>query len=107
MTLLVFAPSRCFALMTVQEVSKERAKELGMEIRSKAAGPNAVWVELEFKTEGELKRFSPENNSRVELEIRDGESCWWAPQRCGRSGQPRGALWSVLWPAVDTSTRSP
>ena len=73
LTLLVFAPSRCFALMTVQEVSKERAKDLGMEIRAKANGTNAVWVELEFKPEGKLKRFSPENNSRVELEIREAE----------------------------------
>ena len=71
--LLVVAPSPCFALTEIMHVSKERAKALGMEIRSKASGTNAVWVELEFKTEGELKRFSPQNNSRVELEIREGE----------------------------------
>jgi hypothetical protein len=39
-----------------------------MEIRSKATGPNAVWVELAFKTEGKLKDFI-----RVELWIREGE----------------------------------
>ena len=71
--LLAVAPSRCFALMEITHVSKEQAKALGMEIRAKANGTNAVWVELEFKTEGELKRFNRENNSRVELEIRDGE----------------------------------
>ena len=71
--LLAVAPSRCFALMEITRVSKEQAKALGMEIRAKANGTNAVWVELEFKPEGKLKRFSPENNSRVELEIRDGE----------------------------------
>ena len=71
--LLVVAPSPCFALTEIMHVSKERAKALGMEIRSKASGPNAVWVELEFKTEGALKLFSPENNSRVELTIKDGE----------------------------------
>jgi len=71
--LLAVAPSRCFALMEITHVSKEQAKALGMEIRAKANGTNAVWVELEFKPEGKLKRFSPENNSRVELEIRDGE----------------------------------
>jgi hypothetical protein len=71
--LLLAASNPCFALTEIMHVSKERAKALGMEIRSKASGPNAVWVELEFKTEGELKRFNRENNSRVELEIRDGE----------------------------------
>jgi hypothetical protein len=70
--LLVAASSPCFADMSIEHVSKERAKALGMEIRSKAAGPNVVRVELEFKTEGELKRFSRENFSRVELEIREG-----------------------------------
>ena len=58
--LLVAASSPCFALMEIVHVSKERAKALGMEIRSKASGTNAVWVELEFKTEGELKSFTGE-----------------------------------------------
>ena len=39
-----------------------------MEVRSKAAGPNHVWVELEFKTEGVLKHFS-----RVDLRIGEGD----------------------------------
>jgi hypothetical protein len=39
-----------------RKVSKERAKEPGMEIPSKASGPNAVWVALGFKTEGKLSR---------------------------------------------------
>ena len=59
--------------MEIVRVSGERAKALGMEIRSKANGPNAVWVELEFKTEGELKNFNPERSSRVELRIMEGE----------------------------------
>ncbi len=66
--LLVVASSPCFAEMSIENVSKERAKELGMEIRAKAAGPNDVRVELEFETKGELKSFD-----RVDLEIRDGE----------------------------------
>jgi hypothetical protein len=53
-------------LWSIGQVSEERAKELGMEIRSKAAGPNAVRVELEFKTEGKLKSFS-----RVDLRINE------------------------------------
>ena len=66
--LLIAASSQCFALRDLAEVSKERAKELGLEIRSNAAGPDAVWLELEFKTEGRLKDFN-----HVELEIREGE----------------------------------
>ncbi|MHC4403877.1 MAG: hypothetical protein ACYTG0_29825 [Planctomycetota bacterium] len=66
--LLLVAPSPCFALWSIGQVSKERARELGMEIRSKAAGPNAVRVELEFETEGKLKSFS-----RVDLRINEGE----------------------------------
>ena len=66
--LLLAASSPCFALWSGGQVSKEQAKELGMEIRSKANGTNAVWVELEFKPEGKLKSFS-----HVELLIREGE----------------------------------
>lgn len=66
--LLVAASSRCFAFWSIGQVSKEQAKELGMEIRSKANGSNAVWVELEFKTEGKLKSFS-----HVDLRISEGE----------------------------------
>ena len=41
---------------------------MGIHIRATAAGPDAAWVELEFKPEGKLKDFS-----HVELEINDGE----------------------------------
>jgi hypothetical protein len=71
--LLVVLPRPCFAMGPMEQVTKERAKALGMEVRTKASGTNAVLVEMEFKTEGALKRFSPENNSRVELTIKDGE----------------------------------
>lgn len=64
--LLAAVPSPCFALWSIGQVSKERAKELGMEIRSKAAGPSAVRVEFEFETKGKLKSFS-----RVDLRIND------------------------------------
>jgi hypothetical protein len=78
LAVLLVAPSRCFALWTTVAVSKERAKELGMEVRSKAAGPNQVRVELEFKTEGKFEAFSPDGKfkkgSRVELRIRGGGS---------------------------------
>jgi hypothetical protein len=66
--LLALIPTQTFAMMGVEEVTKERAKDLGMEIRSKPAGPDAIRVELEFKTAGALKDFT-----RVDLEIRDGK----------------------------------
>ena len=69
--LLVTTPSVCFALMSIEHVSKERAKELGMEIRTKQAGPDGARIELEFETKGELKSFV-----RVDLEIREGEKSW-------------------------------
>ena len=55
---LVVTPRPCFALWLIAPVSKERAKELGMEVRSTAAGRDRVQVELEFKAEGALKKFS-------------------------------------------------
>ncbi len=66
--LLVVAASPCFAARSIGFVSKERAKEMGMEMRFTANGTNEVWVELEFKTEGYLKDFSPERHSVVELQ---------------------------------------
>lgn len=77
----VIAPSPCFALMLIEPVSKERARQLGMELRLKGGGTNEVWVELEFKAEGELKDFS-----HVSLEIREGDKLLvgYAPLR----GQP-------------------
>jgi hypothetical protein len=67
--LLVVASNRCYAVMEeIVVVSKERAKELGMEIRFTRNGPNEVWVELEFRAEGSLKDFRC-----VTLEIREGE----------------------------------
>ncbi len=70
---LFAAPGRGLAMMELTEVSREQAKELGMEIRAKAAGPAGVRVELEFKTEGKLKDFGPDRNSRVDLWITKGK----------------------------------
>jgi hypothetical protein len=63
------ATSPCFALTWGETISKERAKEIGVEVRSELDGPNQVRVELEFKTDGELKNFS-----RVELQIGEGDN---------------------------------
>ena len=67
--LLLVVSSPCFALWGHENVSKARAKELGMEFRSEPTGPNEVGVDLEFKTEGELKNFS-----QVDLRIGEGDN---------------------------------
>ena len=76
--LLLGVPSPCFALWEIAPVSKERAKELGMQVRTTATGPNHVIVDLEFKTEGKFKEFSPEGKfkdfSRVDLRIGEGDN---------------------------------
>ncbi len=72
--LLAVGPSPCFADWGIETVSKERAKELGVEIRSKA-GSSSVSIELEIKSEGELKNFSREKPVHVELQMREGETC--------------------------------
>ena len=56
-TLLIATASPCFALMELEYVSKERAKALGVTVRSKPVG-TSVYVWLEFKVTGELKQFS-------------------------------------------------
>ncbi len=55
---LTAAPAPSFAVWDLEIVSQERAKQLGMEVGSTAAGPSHVVVNLEFKTEGKLKDFS-------------------------------------------------
>jgi len=75
--LLGVAPRACFALWDVLTVSQEEAKELGLLVRTKAASPNHVSVELEFQTEGNFKAFSPggkfKDRSGVDLWIGQGD----------------------------------
>jgi hypothetical protein len=72
------APRECFALWDVMSVSTEEAKELGLLVRTTAAGPHHVSVELEFRTEGPFKAFSPggkfEDRTLVELWIGQGDN---------------------------------
>src|SRR5262245_46501532 len=68
LAVLLVAPGRCFALWGIAPVSKERAKEMGIEVRS-TAGPNRVRVEMEFKAEDLLKNFS-----RVDLRFGEGDN---------------------------------
>jgi hypothetical protein len=69
LAVLLVAPSSCFALRWHMHVSKEQAKELGMEVRSEGAGANQVRVELEFKVEGKFQ-----NLSRVDLRFGEGDN---------------------------------
>jgi hypothetical protein len=66
-------PDPCFAVWDVVTVSKEQAKQLGMEVRSNAAGPNRVQVVLEFKVEGSLKEFDGRFRDRSYVELRIGK----------------------------------
>jgi hypothetical protein len=59
--------SPCFGMMSIDLVTKERAKELGMEVRATQAGPDGCRVELEFPTKGELKSYL-----RVDLDVNEG-----------------------------------
>src|SRR5690349_22647247 len=67
-SLAVSMPIPCLALRSIGIVSKADAKEMGLEVRATPAGPEAAWLELEFKPEGKLKAYS-----HVELEINEGE----------------------------------
>jgi hypothetical protein len=77
LAVLFIAPSSCFALWEIALVSPMQAKEMGLEVRSAAAGPNHVRVELEFKVEGEFRTFADselKDYSRVELQIGKGDN---------------------------------
>lgn len=82
---LAVAANPCFALWEIATVSKERAKELGLEVHSHAAGPVDVRVELEYKALGELK-----NVREINLRISDGDKLIaTAPLREDRSNPGR------------------
>lgn len=71
---LAVTPNLCLAEREIRIIPALEAKEMGVELRSTPAGPDAVWLALEFKTEGKLKDYNPERSfSRVELEVRDGK----------------------------------
>ena len=52
LTFLLAAAPLCFALREIAPITTAEAKAMGIEVRAKAAGPDAVWLELEFKPEG-------------------------------------------------------
>jgi hypothetical protein len=78
--LAVARPS--MGMISIDEVTTAKAKQLGIELTAKANGPKEAWIKLEFKPEGPLKDFQ-----HVSLEIRDGDHflLGWAPLKDKRS----------------------
>ena len=62
--LLCALTQNCFGLRSLATLTPERAKELGVTLRSHPNGESGVRVVLEFKAAGELRGFT-----HVELEI--------------------------------------
>ena len=56
----------CHALRGLTMITKENAKEMGIEIRVTPAGPDAVRIALEFPMKGDLKNYH-----QVGLELGD------------------------------------
>jgi len=73
LTLLTgLAPRSCLAMRSIGTISTNEAKAMGLEIRATPAGPEAVWLDLEFRIESKLRDYQP-SVSHVELEIREGD----------------------------------
>ena len=70
---LVVAPNQCFAIWDVLLVSKQQAKDLGMEVRLNPSGPKHVQVVLEFKVEGALKEYDGRFKDRSGVALRIGK----------------------------------
>ena len=66
--ILATFPTLVCALEDIYTVTRQQATDMGLIFRAKAAGPDAVSVELEFPTTGALKGFQG-----VQLRIEDGK----------------------------------
>ena len=66
--LIILTSTSAFAVRGIVSVTKERAKELGIQLRAISRGPEEAAIVVEFKPEGELKLFDS-----VSLEIKDGK----------------------------------
>ncbi len=62
-----FAFVECLAMRSIGSITASEAQAMGLEVRATAAGPDAAWLELEFKVTGKLKDYRPEF-SHVDLE---------------------------------------
>ncbi len=78
---------QCLAMRSVGTLTKKEATEMGIEIRASAAGPEALWLQLEFKPEGKLKAYD-----HVELEIDDGGKLLVAYAALGEKRSSSGAV---------------
>ena len=85
--LLMAAASPCFALRGVRPVTPDMAREMGIVIRATAAGPDGVWLEMEFKPEDKLKAYS-----HVEMEIREGDKMLMAYATMGETRTSSGSV---------------
>jgi hypothetical protein len=97
--LLIGLSSQCFAMMSITDVSNERAKELGVVIRSEMAGTNQVNVWVEFKKQGGLKNFS-----HAQLEIQDGKRLVLSTTMVTRPGPTPDSV--LLYFSIDRATLS-
>jgi len=66
--LLCGLPGRSYALYGIQDVSKGRAKELGITVNPGPSANNDLRVQVEFKTTGPMKKFR-----WADLELTQGE----------------------------------
>lgn len=66
--LLVAGANPCFAMISVENVSKKRAEELGVTFQTSTNGEAGTRVTLKFKFEGELKQIT-----YVQLQIGEKE----------------------------------
>jgi hypothetical protein len=86
--LMAIASGRCLAERVIEPVTKQRAKELGIDVRATAAQNDAVKVVVEIEVKGELKSFR-----RVDLEMKEGDKVIFASAlRDQRSGPDRVAV---------------
>lgn len=65
---LFFLADPSHALRSIGIITPKDAKEMSIEVRTTPSGPEAFWLELEFKPEGKLKDYQ-----HVELEIQEGD----------------------------------
>lgn len=71
---LAVTSNPCFAVWDVLTVSKEQAKELGLEVRSTTARSGHVQVQLEFKVEGAFTEFDGRFKDRSGVYVRVGDA---------------------------------
>jgi hypothetical protein len=99
---LLLATAAARAEMLIEPVSKARAKQLGLEVRAQAAGPDAVWIELSLDPNNPgLKDLD-----HVSLELRDAADKLLLSTPLKQTPQPSGRHTVSLTLARDTLGRA-